>query len=122
MRATQIFNFLRGGVRSAFGVEDFRGKRIVVVGVGALGQELLSMLCFDNVKLFFFDKSVVNYHRAYQVCSSVCFLEKEEKGIDILINLDEGYLSIDGDFATKDFKLSEIGDDPYNQGIHEFYL
>ncbi len=120
--ANRIFNFLRGAVRSAFGVEDFRGKRIVVAGVGTLGQEILTMLCLADVELFFFDTSVVNYHQAHQVCGSVSVLEKEEDDVDILIHLNDGYLIVDNGTTDKRFELSNICDDSYNQGIHEFYL
>jgi hypothetical protein len=121
--ASQIFNFLRGAVRSSFGVEDFRGKRIIIVGMDKEGQDLLSMLCLDDVKLYFHDKSIVNYHQAHLVCGAVDVLVPGEVfgDIDILINLVEGYLTVDGN-VSKDFTLDEIGDEPYEQGIHEFYF
>lgn len=122
--ASQIFNFLRGAVRSAFGIEDFRGKRIVLVGMNEIGQELLSMLCLDDVKLFFFDKSITNYSQAHMICGGVAPMlpGNSLEDIDILVNLGEGVLLVDGN-VSKDFQLADIdGNDPYNQGIHEYYL
>ncbi len=121
--ASQIFNFLRGAVRSAFGTEEFRGKRIILVGMDTRGQELLAMLCFDDVKLFFWDKSVVNYSKAHMVCSGVESLApgKAVQDIDIFRDLGEGVLSVDGN-VSKDFRIEDIdGEDAYNHGIHEYY-
>lgn len=121
--ASQIFNFLRGAVKSSFGVEDFRGKRIAFIGMNIIGQELLSMLCFDDVKLFFSDFSIVNYSRAHMICNSINVISTEiVKDIDILINLEDDFLGVSNASYSKEFPLSEIGDDPYNQGIHEYYL
>jgi hypothetical protein len=122
MKAIQIFNFLRGAIRSSFGVEDFRGKRIVVVGTDTIGQELLSLLCFDNVSLFFVDNSLVNYNKAHMICKSVNVIANSEVDIDIIIDFTEGYVCVNGNSSTKDFNISDIGDDPYNQGIHEYYM
>lgn len=122
--ATQIFNFLRGAVRSAFGIEDFRGKRIILVGMDERGQELLSMLCLDDVKLFFFDKSIVNYSQAHLVCGGVepMVPGKALDDIDIFVDLGEGLLSVDGN-VSKDFRIEDIdGEDAYNHGIHEYYF
>ena len=120
--ATQIFNFLRGAVRSAWGVEDFRKKRIAIIGMTTLGQELLAMLCFDDVELFFSDDSLVNYSRAHIVCDSVDVVEGDTDNIDITISLHEDFVEISRDLFSRKFPISSIGDDPYNQGIHAFYL
>ena len=69
--ASKIFNFVRGAVRSYYGEENLRGKRILVYGMDEIGQELLTMLCFDDVKLFFYDESITNYDKAHMICSSV---------------------------------------------------
>jgi len=122
INATKIFNFLRGAVRSAYGKEDFRGKKILLVGMENLGQELLTMLCLDDVELLFWDKGIMKYDKAHQICSSVGFLEETEDGIDILIHLIDGYVIVESNSKSKDFKICDISDDPYNQGIHEFYL
>ncbi len=122
--ASQIFNFLRGAVRSAFGIEDFRGKRIVLIGMDSVGQELLAMLCFDDVKLFFFDPSVVNYSQAHLVCGNVEPIVPGNalEDIDIYVDLGEGVLCVDGN-VSKRFNIKDIdGGDAYNQGIHEYYL
>ena len=63
--ASQIFNFLRGAMRGTWGVEDFRGKRVAIIGMGITGQQLLTMLCFEGVGLFFYADSVVYACRVY---------------------------------------------------------
>jgi hypothetical protein len=88
------------------------------------GQELLSMLCLDDVKLFFFDKSIVNYSQAHLVCGGVepMVPGKALDDIDIFVDLGEGLLSVDGN-VSKDFRIEDIdGEDAYNHGIHEYYF
>lgn len=115
--ASSVFHYLRGAIRGDSGVEDFRGKSILVIGMDTIGQDLLARLCFDGVNLFFLDNSLVNYNQAHVICGSVNLFE-DQTDVDIVINLDEGFIS----YAGKHVPISEIGEDPYTQGIHEFYL
>ena len=113
----KIFHFIRGAILGAFGQEDLRQHRILIVGMGSVGQELLTMLCADNVKLYFLDDSLVNYDRAHQACPQIRSFKDQQ--IDIIINLDEGFIKL----KDKSFPISNIQvEDSYNQGIHEFYL
>ena len=123
INAIQIFNFLRGAIRSTWGIEDFRGKRIAIIGMSSVGQQLLALLCFDKVELLFHADSVVNYNAAYSLCRYATSLSPgEPENIDIAVNLTADYVTVIRDSKVKSFKLSDIGDDPYNQGIHEYYL
>ena len=120
--ASRIFNFIRGAVRSVYGVEDFRGKRIILSGMDVVGQDLLTMLCFDDVKLFFNDSSLTNYDHAHLICSSVEVMipGTSYDEIDVFIDLINGTILVGNE--SNPFPIEEIGDDPYNQGIHEYYL
>ena len=122
-QASRIFNFIRGAVRSVYGIEDFRGKRIIVNGMDETGQDLLVMLCFDDVKLFFHDPSISNYNRAHMICGSIETMipGTSYNNIDVFVDLINGTILI-GDNGAKLFPIKDIGDDPYNQGIHEYYL
>ncbi len=122
-QASRIFNFIRGAVRSYYGEENLRGKRIIVSGMDEIGQDLLTMLCFDDVKIFFNDSSISNYHKAHMICGSVEVMVPGNvySDIDIFIDLLGGTILV-GDNDSKLFPIDEIGDDPYEQGIHEYYL
>jgi hypothetical protein len=121
--ASKIFNFVRGAVRSYYGEENLRGKRILVYGMDEIGQELLTMLCFDDVKLFFYDDSISNYDKAHMICSSVEVMVRGNvyDNLDVYIDLVEGTVLV-GDNESKLFPIDKIGNDPYNQGISEYYL
>lgn len=122
-QASRIFNFIRGAVRAVYGIEDLRGKRIVVNGMDKVGQDLLVMLCFDDIKLFFNDDSIMNYNKAHMICGSVepMVMGTAYNEIDVFIDLVNGTILV-GDNNAKQFPIEDIGDDPYNQGIHEYYL
>jgi hypothetical protein len=122
-QASRIFNFIRGAVRSVYGIEDFRGKRIIVYGMDGVGQALLTMLCFDDVKLFFHDSSIVNYQQAHLICSSVepMISGNTYDDVDVFIDLVDGFIMV-GDNNSVQFPIADIGDEPYEQGIHEYYL
>jgi hypothetical protein len=121
--AMQIFNFLRGAIRSTWGIEDFRGKRIAIMGMSSVGQQLLALLCFDEVDLLFHAENVVNYNAAYSLCRYATSLSPgEPEAIDIMVDLISDCVVVIKDSKMKSFKISDIGEDPYNQGIHEFYL
>ncbi|MBD3260334.1 MAG: hypothetical protein GF334_01430 [Candidatus Altiarchaeales archaeon] len=84
--------------------------------MNTLGQQILTMFCTDEVRLFFTEKSLVNYTRAHMVCPQVRTYTRQK--IDITIDLEEGFISVKG----KSFSIDKIGEDAYNQGIHEYYL
>jgi len=111
---------MRGAIRGAYGAEDFRGKSVLIVGVNDFGQDLVSKVCFDEeVHLYFKvdeDKGLKNYLNAFTVCAFVEPWAGQE--IDIVVNTLSQKITVGG--TTINFK--EIGEDPYNQGIHDFYL
>jgi len=117
---TKVFNYMRGAIRGAYGAEDFRGKSVLIVGVNDFGQDLVSKVCFDEeVHLYFKvdeDKGLKNYLNAFTVCAFVEPWAGQE--IDIVVNTLSQKITVGG--TTINFK--EIGEDPYNQGIHDFYL
>jgi hypothetical protein len=116
MRTNRVFQFLRGAVRSAYGEENFRNKTLLIVGMSRNGQELLNRLCINGVNIKFQDPKVSNYRRSFAVCRDVDIYEGEKA--DIIIDFPNRYLNVKG----KTFPLDKIGDNPYTQGIHEYYL
>lgn len=116
---TKVFNYIRGALRGAYGVEDFRGKSILIVGVNDFGQDLVSKICFDEEVNLYFQvdraRGLKNYLNAFTVCALVEPWEGQE--IDITIDTLSQKITVDN--TTTSFK--GIGEDPYNQGIHDFY-
>ncbi len=116
MRQNKVFQFLRGAVRSAYGTENFRNKTLLIIGMSRHGQELLNRLCIDGVNLKFQDPKVSNYRRSFAVCRDVEAYKGQD--VDIIIDFSNKYLSI----KEKTFPMDRIGENPYTQGVHEFYL
>ena len=117
---TRVYNYIRGALRGAYGVEDFRGKSILIVGVNDFGQDLVSKFSFDSeIKLYFqVDQSngLQNYLKAFTVCT---FAEPwGGQPTDITVDTLANRVTIKN--LTVGFQ--EIGEDPYTQGIHDFYL
>ncbi len=125
INSTSVFQYLRGALRGSFGMENLRGKVVVILGMGPLGQQLLSNFCFtDGPAIFFHDESLANYAAAYRRCRSVQALDPDfDIEADIVIDLPNDKLAIShGSKGFKTANLSKIGGDPYTQGIHDFYI
>jgi len=116
MKATKVFQFLRGAVRAAYGMESFRDKTFLIVGMSRSGQELLNRLCIDGANIKFQDPNVSNYQRSFAICRGVDIYEGQD--VDITVDFTKNYLQV----KDKTFPINKIGDQPYTQGIHEFYL
>ena len=116
---TKVFNYLRGALRGAYGVEDFRGKSVLIVGVNEFGQDLVSKICFDDeVKLFFqvdINQGLKNYLNAFTVCAQV--EPWDGQSVDIIVDTIVNKVTVDGTTT----RFDTIGEDPYTQGIHDFY-
>ena len=114
--STSIFQFLRGAIRGAYGQEDLREKRILIVGQEEVGRELLKYLCFDNVYVFISKAGLEEYVTAFHTCQGVELYDGQE--MDLVID------TIDGVFTMRQhsFPLSSIKIDAYNQGLSEYYL
>jgi hypothetical protein len=116
MRASDVFHFLRGALRGAYGIEDLRERRFLIVGLSDIGQDLLGHLCVDGVDIRFQDSSMKNYRRSFAACRDVDFYEGGE--VDVIVDFDCGLIVVN----EKAFPINKISTDPYTQGIHEFYL
>ena len=116
MSASKIFSFLRGALRGAYGQESLRDKRILIVGMGDLAQDLLAKLCVSDSHLFFTDPSVQNFYRAHTICGPVQPYQKAD--VDVIVDFTTDKITMRG----KSFPLAEIRNDAYTHGIHEFYL
>ncbi len=115
-----VFQYLRGAIRSAYGVEDFRQMAFVIIGMCTKSQELLALLCFDGVNVKFIDptNSMVSYQKAFTICSSVDVVKEQGFCFNVLIDFSEGIGYIKG----QEFSIDEIGENSYEQGIHDYYL
>ena len=114
--AYKVFQYLRGAIRGAYGVEEFRGKAILIKGMDTVGQELLVRLCLPDVNIYFLDSSVSNYYEAHRICEYV-IPYPFDLGMDIIIDFNERILAVNG----VEYSLDLIEDNPYEQGIHQFY-
>ncbi len=114
--AYEVFQYLRGAIRGAYGVEELRGKSILIKGMDTVGQELLVRLCLPEVDLYFLDSSIQNYYQAHQICGHTAPYPFDI-GVDIIVDFEERVLQVNG--MTRPLDLIE--DDPYEQGIHQFY-
>ncbi len=112
----RVFNFLRGAIRSRYGIEDLRNKTLLIIGMSRYGQKLLNRLCIDGVDVKFMDPKVSNYHRSFAVCKKVDFYRGQKA--DVIIDFTNGYVCVKG----KTFPMDRINNEAYEQGIHEFYL
>jgi hypothetical protein len=117
---TKVFNYLRGAVFGAYGIEDFRGRAILIIGVNDFGQDIVSKICFDDEVLLYFqvdeEQGLQNYLNAFSVCALV-----EPWGgqtPDVIVDTLHQRINIQGNTTL----FENIGEDPYNQGIHDFYL
>jgi hypothetical protein len=117
---TKVFNYVRGALRGAYGIEDFRGKSVLIIGVNDFGQDLVSKICFDEeVSLYFqVDQrgSLQNYLNAFMVCALVEPWDGQE--VDIVVDTLAQQVTVNGTVAA----FEEIGENPYAQGIQDFYL
>lgn len=116
MRANKVFQFLRGAIRSAYGIENLRDKTFLIIGMSNDGQDLVNKLCLDGVDLRFQEPKVSNYHKSFAVCRDIDVYRGQK--VDVIIDFFNRYVCV----KDKAFPLGQIGDDPYTQGIHEFYM
>jgi hypothetical protein len=114
--ANKIFHFVRGALRGSYGKEDLENRRVLIIGMDITGQQLLTMFCESGACLFFKDDSLVQYDKAQSSCAGAHPYNNQK--IEILIDLRQGLISM----KERDFALSLIGQDPYTQGIHAYYL
>ncbi len=116
---SDVFHYIRGALRGTYGVEDFRGKSVIVIGVDRFGQDLVSKICFDEgVKLYFLGRpgeELKNYLNAFTICALVEPWRGEP--VDITIDTVAERVVIDGTVV----RFAEIGAEPYTQGIHDFF-
>jgi hypothetical protein len=116
---SDVFHYIRGALRGNYGVEDFRGKSVLVIGVNRFGQDIVGKLCFDKeVKLFFVGspgQELMNYFYAFNICRAATPWQGES--IDITIDTESKRVVIDGTAV----RFEMIGEEPYKQGIHDFY-
>jgi len=112
----RVFNFLRGAIRSAYGIENLRNKTFLIIGMSRTGQGLLNRLCIDGVDVKFTDPKISNYHRGFTVCKEVEFYQGQKA--DVIVDFTNGYICVKG----KTFPMNKIGSVSYEQGIQEFYL
>jgi len=113
---TDIFNYARGALRGSYGIEDFRSRVVVIIGMDEFGQALLNRVCRAGCTLYFTTDSVKEYHCAGRICGTAepwaC------QPADIILDVESGHIVV----GSKTIPFGEIGAEPYTQGIHDFYL
>ncbi len=119
--AHDVFQYLRGAIRSAYGIENFRQRSFVILGMCEESQSLLSLLCFDGVDVKFIDdlSTMSSYQKAFTICNSVDVASRDE-GLcfDVLVDFSEGVGYVKG----QEFRVNGIGENPYEKGIHDYYI
>jgi phosphoglycerate dehydrogenase-like enzyme len=116
MKAHSVFQYLRGAIRSSYGIENLRNKTLLIIGMSEYGQKLLNMLCIPGVNVKFMDPKVSNYHKSFAICKDVDVYEGQSA--DVIVDFTNDYLCVNG----KTISMEDIGDNAYTQGIHEFYM
>jgi len=107
-----VFNFVRGAVRSAWRLEDLRDKKFLIIGSC---PDLVELFAVGGSTVYSTGEDLCAYTNAIGVCPNLLSYEGQE--VDIIIDILNQYLSIKG----KGFSIGDIGKDPYNQGIAEYY-
>jgi len=114
----KIFHFVRGAIRSAYGIEDFRGKHYLLVGNSDLARDFLHRISsLTDITVSFQNLSLTGYSDAMVALCGRLMGPYNGKA-DVVIDFDKEEIEIKG----KPFPMKSIGEDPYNQGIHEYYL
>ena len=119
MKSNDIFSFLRGAIRGAFGKEDFNDKTFLLVGCNQIGLELLTAIFSAGEILLFFTaekNKIKDYLEIIKRFPDA--LSWKGEPIDVVINLNEGFLKIKG----REVLFKDIQEDYYTRGIHSFYL
>lgn len=111
-----IFNFIRGGIRSFKGKEDFKNLKLLIIGMDQTGKDLLNIFCTSDIELFFLDNNLNNYNQAQMCCPPATFYEGQD--MDIIVDFKEESICM----AGKKLSLTFLNEDPYTQGIHSFYF
>lgn len=112
----KLFQFIRGALRGAYGTEDLHSRKFLIIGVAPLGQAILGRLCLPEVDILVQERSVGNYTKIFAVCGHVDVYSGDFR--DVIIDTESECVIV----KNRKFLFSNIGDDPYSQGIHEAYL
>ena len=112
----RVFNFIRGAIRASYGIESFRDKTFLIIGMSKYGQRLLNRLCIEGIDVKFLDGKVSNYYRSFAICKEVDSYQGQPS--DVIIDFLNDYVCM----GEKTFPIGQIGTNPYTQGIHEYYL
>lgn len=120
-KASKVFNFIRGAVRSINGWEDFSNINFLIVGTDGVGKELTKWISSAPDASVFFTNDPRHALRQYQevleVEPNISYWDQTEN-IDIVIdNVKEEVI-----IRNRKFSFDDLMEDSYTQGIHEFYL
>lgn len=115
----KVFQFLRGAFRGLYGKEDFTDKRIIIRGLSEGGEGLIKRLRYTGAKLLFSPTSMSDYCRAFSICPEI---EEAPNEHPMFVDVVVDFVNQVFDLVEMPYYMNEIGEDPYNQGIHEFYF
>ena len=114
-----LFHFVRGAIRSSYGEENFRGKHCLLVGDSELARDFLQRIAnLTDIVVSFQNLSLTRYADAMVALSGGVLDPYRGQETDIVIDFEKEEISVKG----KSFPMGSIGEEPYTQGIHEFYL
>lgn len=112
----KLFAYIRGALRGLHGLEDLRGKVIVILGMDSFGRALISMFRPTEATLYFQAYNMQHYYCAHVVCGPAEPWNGQQA--DIVVDVESKQMQI----GKKTIPFEEIGKEPYTQGIHDFYL
>ena len=116
---TSVFQYLRGALRGAYGHESLQDKAVLIIGLEHYeDQELIRLFYGRSEKLYFAatEHHMAAYCLAVSLCPTLARWDGEE--VDVTLNLETKLLKMRGKLGL----LETIGEDPYTQGIHDFYI
>lgn len=110
----RVFSFLRGAVRGHFGSEDFSDKKFLIIGAQSSEDvELMFSIDAGRGAVLLKEPSLSLYVNLLKKGLEIEHSEQENIEIDLLAN--------EIRLFKKSFPIGEIGEEPYSQGINEFY-
>lgn len=118
---SKVFNFVRGAIRGMNGREDFSNINFLVIGTDGIGGELTKWVSSaPDASVFFTNESIYTlrqYQDLLEMGLPIKYLQ-ENDSVDIIIdNLRQEVIIL-----GKRFSFTDLVEDSYTQGIHEFYL
>ena len=116
---SSIFQYFRGALRGAYGLENFYDKPILIIGIDSgIIQEIVCRLYRLGAKIYLISTEHRMLTYKFAVSLSPDISPYDGQVVDIILDLESKCLTV----KDKRHLLEEIGEEPYTQGIHDFYI